>query len=92
VSLDSSKDDLTQYIDREKIPWPQIYCGEVPGLDLPLTWGVDGIPAIFLIGPDGRLLAQHLRGEAIAIAVRQVLRGGGGAENQDTPAPQPSVE
>ena len=48
--------------------------------------------AIFLIGPDGRLLAQHLRGEAIAIAVRQVLRGGGGAENQDTPAPQPSVE
>ncbi len=92
VSLDSSKDDLTQYIDREKIPWPQIYCGEVPGLDLPLTWGVDALPAIFLIGPDGRLLAQHLRGEAIAIAVRQALRGGGDVEDKEAPAPQPSGE
>lgn len=80
ISLDSSKDELTACIARENILWPQIYAGEVPGLDIPLIWGIDAIPAILLIGPDGTLVAQHLRGEAIGVAVRQALQFSGETE------------
>ncbi|MEA3364631.1 MAG: redoxin domain-containing protein [Candidatus Hydrogenedentes bacterium] len=74
ISLDSEKDALMAYIEREKIPWPQIFAPEIPGFDITSMWGIEGIPAILLIGPDGTLAAQHLRGEAIAVAVRQALR------------------
>ena len=35
---------------------------------------VEAIPKILLIGPDGALLSQDLRGEAIEAAVVQALR------------------
>jgi len=73
ISLDAEKERLTDYLERENIRWPQVFASEAPGLDLSLTWGIDAIPAILLIGPDGTLVAQHLRGDAIGIAVRQVL-------------------
>jgi len=40
---------------------------------VPDTFGVTGIPAMMLIGPDGKLLAQGLRGAAIREAVRKAL-------------------
>ncbi|MFO7975736.1 MAG: carboxypeptidase regulatory-like domain-containing protein [Candidatus Hydrogenedentota bacterium] len=74
ISLDSDKDAFAAYIEKEKLSWPQIFAAELPGFDITSMWGIEGIPAIVLIGPDGRLVAQHLRGEAIGVAVRQALR------------------
>jgi hypothetical protein len=34
---------------------------------------VEGIPSIFLIGPDGKIVARELRGDAIADAVGKAL-------------------
>jgi hypothetical protein len=34
---------------------------------------VEGIPSIFLIGPDGKIIARELRGEAIKEAVGKAL-------------------
>lgn len=36
-------------------------------------WGVDAIPAHFLIGPDGKIAARNMRGEAIQAAVAKAL-------------------
>ena len=36
-------------------------------------YGVEGIPAIFLIAPDGKILAKDLRGKAIQSAVEHAL-------------------
>jgi hypothetical protein len=38
--------------------------------------GVEGIPATFLIGPDGTILAKDLRGQAPRDAVEKALSGG----------------
>jgi hypothetical protein len=40
---------------------------------VPDLYGVDGIPAVFLIGPDGRILARDLRGPAIEQAITKAL-------------------
>lgn len=37
------------------------------------TYGVNGIPQIMLIGPDGTILARDLRGAAIEEAIKQAL-------------------
>ena len=36
-------------------------------------YGVEGIPSIFLLSPDGKIIARELRGEAIADAVGKAL-------------------
>jgi len=41
--------------------------------DVTERWGVDGTPAIFLIDPDGIIVAHNLRGESISSAVASAL-------------------
>ncbi len=36
-------------------------------------YGVEGIPAIFLIGPDGKIIERDLRGDEIRAAVGRAL-------------------
>lgn len=38
------------------------------------AYGIQGIPSIWLIGPDGKIVARDLRGEAVRKAVREALR------------------
>jgi hypothetical protein len=41
--------------------------------ELPGSYAVRGIRAVFLIGPDGRVLAKNLSGEGIKLAVAKAL-------------------
>jgi len=45
-----------------------------------LRYGVEGIPALFLIGPDGKIVATDLRGAEIGKAVSAAL-GKDGIDN-----------
>lgn len=45
--------------------------------DLPSRYGVEGIPAMFLIGPDGKLVTSGLRGSDVKSAVQAALKTGG---------------
>lgn len=50
--------------------WPQLIdAGVVPGE----LYGFDGIPYLFLFGPDGTILERDLRGDAIPAKVAEVL-------------------
>lgn len=40
-----------------------------------LAYGIRGIPSIWLIGPDGKIIARDLRGETLREAVRLALEG-----------------
>lgn len=53
------------------IGWPQIIDSNDTVRDL---YGVNGIPHIMLIGPDGTILARDLRGEGIEQAIAEYLR------------------
>lgn len=53
------------------ITWPQIIDSNDVVRDL---YGVQGIPHIMLIGPDGTILARDLRGDAIEIEIAKHIR------------------
>ena len=85
LSLDKEMDAPRSYAEKNSISWPQGFLGEWSKAKLPDQYAVRGIPAVFLIGPDGRLVAKGLRGEKIADTVAEAL-----GPPQHKPATQPA--
>ena len=74
ISLDrSSARDFRSWLQRQGIGWPQVR--EVGGYDSPLAaqFGVEVLPASFLVGRDGRVVARDLRGESLTARVRALV-------------------
>jgi len=73
LSLDQSVEPVKKMVAAKKMSWLHGFLGEWSQTDLPNKYSVEGIPSIFLIGPDGRLIATNLRGPAIKEAVGKAL-------------------
>ncbi len=73
LSLDAEKEPVRKLVKEKGLKWTQGFLG--PGTDNPTAaaYHVEAIPAMFLIGPDGKIAATNLRGLAIRPAVAQVL-------------------
>ena len=65
-SLDSKAEDWKRAIEEDAMVW--LNASDLVGGKLsPVAqaYGIDGIPAIWLIDPDGRIIAEGLRGEKL---------------------------
>jgi peroxiredoxin len=71
ISLDERSSDVTRMAKSLNMTWSQVVVG--PDAGVVSAYGATAIPATFLIGPDGRILARDLRGEATAKAVAEAL-------------------
>jgi peroxiredoxin len=74
LSLDPEAAAPRDYASKNGLAWTQGFLGDWSDSDVPDRYGVDGIPAIFLIGPDGKIVARDLRGDAIKTAVAKALQ------------------
>src|SRR5262249_3404646 len=78
VSLDNSRERLDDFVKREELPWPQVFCDEdgKRGWDNPLArqHGVDAIPATFLLDREGRVASTNVHGAALEKAVAHLLK------------------
>jgi thiol-disulfide isomerase/thioredoxin len=72
LSLDESPAVLKSRLRFHKIPWPQAFIG--PDSPVAAAYDATAIPAMFLIGPDGRILARDLCGEKVKTAVAEALK------------------
>ncbi len=73
LSLDNDPSAPKAFAAKEGVKWIQGFLGQWSKSDVAPKYGVEGIPAIFLIDADGRILAKDLRGEAIKEAVGAAL-------------------
>lgn len=71
ISLDQSEQALTQFVEREGLPWPQHYTDG--GNEFAEKYGISAIPATFLIGADGKVVAVDLRGEDLQVWLSELL-------------------
>lgn len=74
LSLDPDADAPRKYAKKNELGWVQGFLGDWSKSDVPAQFGVQGIPSIFLIGPDGKIVAKDLRGDAIRVAVQKALQ------------------
>lgn len=73
LSLDRDREAPATYAKKNELRWIQGFLGDWSNDKVTKAWGVRGIPAIFLVGPDGKIVAQNLRGDRIKEAVREQL-------------------
>mgnify|MGYP003735806137 CR=1 FL=1 len=73
LDLDDGVDAPRKYTKENAIAWTQAYLGAWNNATLPARFGVTGIPALFLVDPEGKLVAKDLRGEELKKAVADAL-------------------
>jgi peroxiredoxin len=71
LSTDESRGPPLRYTRENAMSWHQCFIG--PDGAAATAYGVTGIPSIWLIGPEGKVVANKLHGEGIRAAVRRAL-------------------
>ena len=66
ISLDKSEDEggldaLKKYVSEKEIPWPQYYLRKDGDIGFSNSWGISGIPALFIIDKKGNLKSVQAR-------------------------------
>jgi peroxiredoxin len=74
VSLDNDKKKWEDAIAKDDIPW--IHVSDLKGWsnEAGIIYGVSGVPAGFLIGPDGKIIGNDLRGEKLNNKLAELLK------------------
>jgi thiol-disulfide isomerase/thioredoxin len=72
ISLDRNRKDLDAYLKASPIPWTIVYNddGSAPTANY---YGVMTIPAMFLVGKDGKVISTTLRGDQIHDELEKLL-------------------
>lgn len=73
VSVDSDKAKWLEAIKKDGLTWPQI--SDLKGWDNEArkVYGISGVPANFLINPEGKIIGSHLIGEALNKKLAELL-------------------
>ncbi len=74
ISLDKDQDALRSFVKEKKMAWPQYFDGKGWGNALSTKFGINSIPATFLIGKDGKVAATNLRGDALDKQLSALLK------------------
>jgi peroxiredoxin/uncharacterized protein (DUF924 family) len=73
ISLDQDESKLKNFTKENKVSWQQFFDGKGWGNKLAVKYGVQSIPATFLLDREGKIVDRDLRGEALEEAVAAAL-------------------
>ena len=73
ISLDSDKAKLTSFLKQKEMTWKQYFDGKGWQTKLAQDYGVNSIPATYLLDREGKIVARDLRGEALEAEVAKAL-------------------
>ncbi len=73
ISLDSDRSKLDAFLEREKLPWVQFYDGKGWQNEVAELYGINSIPATFLLNQKGEIFKTDLRGPDLMREVAGLL-------------------
>lgn len=78
ISLDSERERLEEFIEKEKLPWPILFEGggeDTSGWNHPLArhYGVNAIPMAVLINREGNVVTLSARGKQLGDLVSELI-------------------
>ena len=73
ISLDQDEQKLKSFLKTKEIPWVQYFDGKGWQNKLAAKYGIDSVPATFLLDRQGKIIGQDLRGEALEEALSKAL-------------------
>ncbi len=70
VSFDvSDRRSFVSWLNRHAVNWPQVFDGRGRMSPAARYFRVDAVPASWLVGPDGSVVARNLKGERLLAAI-----------------------
>jgi peroxiredoxin len=78
ISLDDDAEVLTEFLEREQLPWKTLFDSDptkrgFEGVKLVQDFGIDGIPATFLIDQKGKIVSISARGRQLDEQLKKLL-------------------
>lgn len=73
ISLDEDKPALDSFVKEHKMPWAQYFDGKGWGNEIAQRFGISSIPATFLVGKEGKIIASNLRGAQLEEKIKEEL-------------------
>jgi thiol-disulfide isomerase/thioredoxin len=73
VSLDQDRQKMLDYTKKMNMTWPQFFDGQGWGNELAVKFGIESIPATFLLNGNGKIIGRDLRGDELTQAVAKAL-------------------
>ncbi len=73
VSLDSDVKDVRNFVRERSVSWAQLALGPAETNAVAKAYHVSSVPATFLIGPDGKIAASDLNGQALQDELARLL-------------------
>jgi peroxiredoxin len=73
ISLDQTEQKLTDFTKEKNMPWQQFFDGLAWQNKLAQKYGVNSIPATYLLDGEGKIIGKDLRGEELEKAVAAAL-------------------
>jgi peroxiredoxin len=73
ISLDRDKDTLRNFLEEREMEWAQIFVDEGWEGDIARQYNVSGIPRMYFIDPEGRIIARDLRGEEMVSVIEEIV-------------------
>jgi peroxiredoxin len=63
ISFDEDKDALQKFVAKQKVPWPQYFDGKGWQNKYGQQFGINSIPAMWLVDKNGNLRDTNARGD-----------------------------
>ncbi len=74
VSLDSDAQAMMAVAKEKGFEWPQIFGGRVWQSPQSVAWGIESIPATYIVGPDGVILWKGHPGGGLDAAIQKAFK------------------
>ncbi|MEQ9307022.1 MAG: TlpA disulfide reductase family protein, partial [Marinoscillum sp.] len=73
VSLDRNRDAWVKAIEQDGLPWLHVSDLQYFNSEAATTYQISSIPATYLIGPDGKIIAKGLRGPSLEAKLKEIF-------------------
>ncbi|HUU99062.1 MAG TPA: TlpA disulfide reductase family protein [Phycisphaerae bacterium] len=74
ISFDKDAKTARSYAEKNGMTWPQVWVKGGDKSELAKLYNVGGIPATFLIGSDGKIVAKDLPGEKLLRTIEKEIK------------------
>jgi thiol-disulfide isomerase/thioredoxin len=74
AKLEKAKAKMLEFTQKNAMPWPQYFDGKWWKNDYAVQFGIDAIPAMFLLDQEGRIVATEARGPKLEAEIKRLLK------------------
>lgn len=92
ISLDQSIEKCKRFVEQRDLDWHHIADGQYWRAELAVKNNIKAIPAMFVLGKDGKVFASNVRGAVLEEAVRQALAREYSGPEAAAATPRPRVK